>query len=285
MRFASVTPRSATSTAGTARICTSLQRITYPRLCSDARSVCDFIPAPECPVGRMIVTKTVVHVADLAAEPIYIERRNPGIIAAVEVGGVRTLLAVPLLKDNQLIGSFHFPPGSPPIHRETNHAGHELRRSSCYRHREHATAQRAAGSPCNSRPRLLTCSRSFQPLDIRSADGAGHHWTNRRPLLRGKAAISFAGTARSCTSLRRKLRRLLSRERWRSLASSPPIRRSAAAALPGRSPIWRPEQACFGRVATPTYRAPVRAGRIRSVLAVPLLRDGTTIGVFALTRA
>ena len=45
--------------------------------------------------------------ADLAAERDYIERRNPGIIAAVEVGGVRTLLAVPLLKDNQLIGSFH----------------------------------------------------------------------------------------------------------------------------------------------------------------------------------
>jgi transcriptional regulator with GAF, ATPase, and Fis domain len=43
----------------------------------------------------------------LAAERDYIERRNPGIIAAVEVGGVRTFLAVPLLKDNQLIGSFH----------------------------------------------------------------------------------------------------------------------------------------------------------------------------------
>ena len=43
----------------------------------------------------------------MAAEREYIERRNPGIIAAVEVGGVRTFLAVPLLKDNQLIGSFH----------------------------------------------------------------------------------------------------------------------------------------------------------------------------------
>ena len=64
-------------------------------------------PGANDPVGRMIVTKAVVHTADLAAERDYIERRNPGIIAAVEVGGVRTLLAVPLLKDNQLIGSFH----------------------------------------------------------------------------------------------------------------------------------------------------------------------------------
>jgi signal transduction histidine kinase len=64
-------------------------------------------PGAHDPVGRMIMTKAVVHTADLAAERDYIERRNPGIIAAVEVGGVRTLLAVPLLKDNQLIGSFH----------------------------------------------------------------------------------------------------------------------------------------------------------------------------------
>ena len=64
-------------------------------------------PGANDPVGRMIETKAAVHTADLAAERDYIERRNPGIIAAVEVGGVRTLLAVPLLKDNQLIGSFH----------------------------------------------------------------------------------------------------------------------------------------------------------------------------------
>ena len=72
-----------------------------------ARARIGLHPGANDPVGRMIVTKAVVHTADLAAERDYIERRNPGIIAAVEVGGVRTLLAVPLLKDNQLIGSFH----------------------------------------------------------------------------------------------------------------------------------------------------------------------------------
>ena len=66
-----------------------------------------FRPGPNDPAGRMITTKAIVHTADLAAERDYIERRTPGIIAAVEVGGVRTLLAVPLLKDNELIGSFH----------------------------------------------------------------------------------------------------------------------------------------------------------------------------------
>ena len=56
-------------------------------------------------LGRMIGTKTVVHVTDIRAETPYIERR-PYAIAAVELGGVRTFLAVPMLKDNELIGAF-----------------------------------------------------------------------------------------------------------------------------------------------------------------------------------
>ena len=55
----------------------------------------------------MIATKTVVHVADPAAsEQPYIEQRNPVYVAAVELGGVRTFLAVPMLKENELIGAF-----------------------------------------------------------------------------------------------------------------------------------------------------------------------------------
>ena len=51
-------------------------------------------------------TKTVVHVADLATEEAYTERRDPSYVAAVELGGVRTFLAVPMLKENELIGVF-----------------------------------------------------------------------------------------------------------------------------------------------------------------------------------
>jgi signal transduction histidine kinase len=51
-------------------------------------------------------TKTVVHVADLATEEAYTERRDPSYVAAVELGSVRTFLAVPMLKENELIGVF-----------------------------------------------------------------------------------------------------------------------------------------------------------------------------------
>jgi transcriptional regulator with GAF, ATPase, and Fis domain len=63
-------------------------------------------PDPTNAVGRTIATKTVVQIADIAAEQAYIEQRNPSYVAAVELGGIRTLLTVPILKENELIGVF-----------------------------------------------------------------------------------------------------------------------------------------------------------------------------------
>jgi two-component system NtrC family sensor kinase len=54
--------------------------------------------------GRMLSTRSLVHIADLATDPAYLER-NPPTVAAVEVAGARTILAVPLWKDSELIGS------------------------------------------------------------------------------------------------------------------------------------------------------------------------------------
>ena len=61
---------------------------------------------PKTSLGRMITTKAVVHVADAAAEPGYVELRDPTAVAAVELGGTRTALYVPMLSDNELIGAF-----------------------------------------------------------------------------------------------------------------------------------------------------------------------------------
>jgi GAF domain-containing protein len=62
--------------------------------------------AGELVINRMLVTKTAIHVADVAAQPGYIDRSDHGAVAAVELGGVRTVLAVPMLRENELIGSF-----------------------------------------------------------------------------------------------------------------------------------------------------------------------------------
>ena len=78
-------------------------------------------PDPKMPVGRMLSTKTAVHVVDLAADQSYVERHIPGVIAAVELGGVRTFLAVPMLKDDELIGALSLSRQEVrPLHRKTD---------------------------------------------------------------------------------------------------------------------------------------------------------------------
>jgi class 3 adenylate cyclase len=64
-------------------------------------------PDPEGTVSRMVTTKKAIQVPDLAAEPAYLERRHPLIVAAVELGGTRTVLYVPMLKEGKIVGSFH----------------------------------------------------------------------------------------------------------------------------------------------------------------------------------
>jgi signal transduction histidine kinase len=46
----------------------------------------------------------VVHIPDATADPAY-RQGDPMRVAAVDVGGVRTLLVVPMLKENELIGA------------------------------------------------------------------------------------------------------------------------------------------------------------------------------------
>jgi GAF domain-containing protein len=61
-------------------------------------------PPPDTMLGRLAATKQVVHIADITTIASYLER-NPFMVAAVELGGYRTALGVPMLKDNELIGA------------------------------------------------------------------------------------------------------------------------------------------------------------------------------------
>jgi GAF domain-containing protein len=60
-------------------------------------------PGPGSTLGRLRDSKRVVHIPDVTAEQGYIERQ-PMFVTAVELGGFRALLAVPMLKDGNLIG-------------------------------------------------------------------------------------------------------------------------------------------------------------------------------------
>jgi GAF domain-containing protein len=60
-------------------------------------------PNPKLGIGRMFATKETLHVTDARAAPAYVEQRDPSAVAAVELGGVRSYVAVPMLKEGELI--------------------------------------------------------------------------------------------------------------------------------------------------------------------------------------
>ena len=60
--------------------------------------------SPGGPLEQVVDTKQVVHIADLKELRPYRER-HPTIVAAVELGGFRTCLMVPMLRDDELIGA------------------------------------------------------------------------------------------------------------------------------------------------------------------------------------
>ncbi|MFZ3247561.1 MAG: GAF domain-containing protein, partial [Pseudolabrys sp.] len=59
---------------------------------------------PGTAFARVAETKQTVHVIDVKEEPAYIEG-EPVLVAAVSLGGFRTLVNVPMLKENELIGT------------------------------------------------------------------------------------------------------------------------------------------------------------------------------------
>ena len=117
-----------------------------PPAFAEARRRSPHRPGSETPLGRMIASKAVIHIADTVTDPSYAEQRDPAAATAVEIGGVRAALLVPMLSENELIGSFTVYRQSPPLHRKADRTGQELRRAGRHRHRERAAARRAARS-------------------------------------------------------------------------------------------------------------------------------------------
>jgi class 3 adenylate cyclase len=68
-----------------------------------ARMRAPFSRPADSGLGRLAATKDVVQIVDLLADETYL-KGDPFAIAGVELAGIRTLLAVPMLKDDRLVG-------------------------------------------------------------------------------------------------------------------------------------------------------------------------------------
>jgi signal transduction histidine kinase len=76
-----------------------------PPAFAEARRLAPCRPDENSASGRLLMSKSIVHIPDLAADRAY-AARSPTTVAAVEQGGIRTTLAIPMLKEDELVGSF-----------------------------------------------------------------------------------------------------------------------------------------------------------------------------------
>jgi class 3 adenylate cyclase/transcriptional regulator with GAF, ATPase, and Fis domain len=61
-------------------------------------------PRPDTTLGQIATTKQAAQICDMTREPGYVEG-DPFVMSAVELGGYRSVLSVPMLRDEQLMGA------------------------------------------------------------------------------------------------------------------------------------------------------------------------------------
>src|SRR5262249_46164471 len=62
-----------------------------PQMFIEQRKQSPYKPHQHSANGRMLATRSLIHIVDLAVDQAYLER-NPPTVAAVELAGIRTLL-------------------------------------------------------------------------------------------------------------------------------------------------------------------------------------------------
>src|SRR5262249_42911779 len=80
-----------------------------PPAFAEVRSRGPFRPPPSGTLGQVMRTKQTAHLPDLAATQAYAER-DPATVAGIELGGVRTAVGVPMLKNNHLMETLPISP-------------------------------------------------------------------------------------------------------------------------------------------------------------------------------
>ena len=252
-----------------------------PSAFAEARKHAPLRPKPTHPFNYLIATREVINCADAAELPGYTERSDPQVVEAVEHGGVRSFLGVPMLKDSELVGALLLyrqdvrPFTDNQVALVTNFAAqaviaienarllNELRESLQQQTATADVLKVISRSTFDLQTVLDTLTESAARLC--SADN-GVIFQRDGDLYRFGAHYGFSPET---------VRYALEHPLQPSRSSM-----TGRVALEGRA-IHIPDV-----LADPEYRATdyQQVFRYRTNLGVPLLRDGRTIGVFSLTR-
>ena len=244
------------------------------------------IDDPRIPLARVTKTKAPVQIADLADEPAYAEG-HARIVALVDVARARTFVAVPMLKDDELIGAIAmYRQEVRPFTEKQIDLVQEFRRAGGDRHRERAAAQRAARAhgrslrSAGAADRDLGGAEGHRSFARRAGAGIPGHAGKRHAHLRGEIrhSVSLDGDGFRTAAMHNAPPALVEARRRELLFRPPPTsalgqmvadqapdadRRHAGGAGLFRSATGY-SQPQIGRLATPGRCSPCRCSRTTS---------------------